>query len=215
MSVDGEMYTVRQGDSISSLAFRYGLFRDTIWDHPKNKSLKELRKTPNVLKRGDEVFIPAKQPREEQGAADRRHRFTRKGVPEKLHVQFFDYDGEPLANKPYELNMNGMFKKGKLDGQGWLKATVPPDTSTVNILIGEKDNVVPYQLNVGHLDPVSEVSGVQARLRHLGYYDGPVDGVNSDNLMRAVAQFRQEEGLSAGSEIDDDFRQKLKERHFS
>ena len=79
-------YTVKQGDCISSIAQKHGLFWDKVWNHPKNANLQERRKDPNVLSPGDVVFVPDKDEKEESGATEQRHRFKRKGVPEKLRI---------------------------------------------------------------------------------------------------------------------------------
>ena len=50
--------TVNRGDSIPSLAHDNGHFWETLWNHGDNAALKALRKTPNILMPGDEVFVP-------------------------------------------------------------------------------------------------------------------------------------------------------------
>jgi hypothetical protein len=37
-------YTVKQGDCISNIAFKYGFFPDTIWNDSKNSKLRQDRK---------------------------------------------------------------------------------------------------------------------------------------------------------------------------
>ena len=48
-------YTVRQGDSIASIAFDHGFRWETIWQHPNNAGIRELRENPYVLHPGDEL----------------------------------------------------------------------------------------------------------------------------------------------------------------
>src|SRR4051812_7845845 len=52
-------YTVRPGDSLSSIATRNGFssWRD-IYDHPDNALLRARRPTPNVIVPGDVIIIP-------------------------------------------------------------------------------------------------------------------------------------------------------------
>ncbi|MGB9698788.1 MAG: LysM peptidoglycan-binding domain-containing protein [Thermodesulfobacteriota bacterium] len=51
-------YTVKQGDCLSSIGEKYGIFWEKIWNQPKNDKLKEKRKNPNILYPGDVIFIP-------------------------------------------------------------------------------------------------------------------------------------------------------------
>ena len=74
-------YIVKQSDCISSIAFKYGFFPDTIWNDSKNSKLKQDRKDPNVLLPGDEVYIRDKEEKEESCASEERHSFRKKGVP--------------------------------------------------------------------------------------------------------------------------------------
>jgi len=82
--------TVKQGDCISSIAQKHGLFWDKVWNHPKNAKLQETRKDPNVLSPGDVVFVPDKEEKEESGATEQRHRFKKKGVPAKLRLRIME-----------------------------------------------------------------------------------------------------------------------------
>jgi N-acetylmuramoyl-L-alanine amidase len=46
-------------------------------------------------------------------------------------------------------------------------------------------------MQLGHLDPPDTISGIQGRLKALGYYSGPVDGNNSPETEAAVRQFHR------------------------
>lgn len=82
-------HTVRQGECISSIAYEYGFFPNTIWNHPDNEQLKQLRKDMNLLEVGDIVKIPEKEEKEESAASEQKHRFRKKGVPAKLRMKIF------------------------------------------------------------------------------------------------------------------------------
>ena len=71
-------YTVQQGDCISSLACKYGLPQDVIWNHPLNAGLTTRRDDRYVLMPGDSVYIPDKRPRVEMCATDMLHKFVKK-----------------------------------------------------------------------------------------------------------------------------------------
>src|SRR4051794_29578662 len=51
-------HIVEQGDTIVALAERHGLFARTLWEHPQNAALRDLRARMDVLLPGDEVYIP-------------------------------------------------------------------------------------------------------------------------------------------------------------
>ena len=210
---EGAWHTVAQGESTTRLAYDHGLFWKTVWDHPNNDSLKHLRKNQNILNAGDRIFLPALRLKHQSGATEKRHRFKLKGVPEKLNVQFLDLQGKPFASKPYKLKIDGRATRGSLDGDGWLRVPIPPNASHAHIEVGDAGECASVDMDIGHLDPLSELTGVQARLRNLGLYDGPLDAQPSENLDHAVAEFRSQNGLQPGTEIDDTFRDKLKSIH--
>jgi len=86
-------YIVKQGDCINSIAYEFGFFPKTIWDHSNNSSLKKLRKDPGILYEGDKVFIPEKGLKSVSLNCDNRARFKLKGVPARLCLIFSDFKG--------------------------------------------------------------------------------------------------------------------------
>jgi hypothetical protein len=209
----GRVHVVSQGDSTTSLAYQNGLFWESVWKHAKNSELRSKRARPNVLMPGDELFIPEISNRDEDVGTEKRHRFKRKGVPEKLNVRVCDFKGRPYANKPYLLEVDGLFSRGQLDPDGFVRVWIAPGAKSGTLRVGERGELARVSLNLGHMDPVTELTGVQARLKNLGFYRGPVDGAESDNLRRAVGAFRTKHGLSDEGGIDDALRSKLVEIH--
>ncbi len=211
----GTKYTVEQGDCISSIAFDHNMFPDTIWDHADNAELKKKRKDPNALLPGDVVVIPDKELKEEQCQAEQKHRFKRKGVPEKLRIQFLtgdEKDDAPRKGIPYTLDITTKGgrpvpqKKGKTDNDGFLDEPIPPDAVRGIIILGEDEDEELHEIALGHIDPIDTISGIQARLNNLGYGCGDEDGALGPMTGNAIRDFQADndlEVLSGDFEFDD------------
>jgi hypothetical protein len=201
-------HKVQQGECISSIAEKYGLFPDTIWDDPANAELKEKRKDSDVLYPGDLVVIPDKRTKEEPGATETTHKFRKKGVPKKLRLQFLEKD-EPRNNESYVLDIDGRLFSGTTDSEGWIEHTIPPNAKNGKVTLGEEQ--FEYILDLGHIDPIEEISGVQARLNNLGFGCGKVDGVLGPKTTAAIKQFQKKYSLTESGESDKQTQDKLKE----
>jgi hypothetical protein len=197
------VYTVKEGDGISSIAFQFGLPPDSVWNDPKNRDLKERRKDPNVLSPGDVVYVRDKELKEVEGATEQRHRFRRKGIPEVLRLRFVDEDGEPRAHVPFVLEIDGTLLDGKTDADGVLVHQVPPNAKHGSLTLGSGAEQEVLELRLGHLDPVTEISGVQGRLNNLGYDCGDELGKPGEETRRAVCRFQADHGLPVTGEADD------------
>ncbi len=203
-----EKYIVNQGDCLSSIAAERGLFWQTIWNDPANSRLKSKRKDPNVLCPGDVVMLHDKRPKSAPAATDRRHRFCRKGVPEKLLLQIIE-DGQPRANESYTLDIDGALIQGVTDAEGRVEEAIPPNAKKARLLLGNEQTE--YRLDLGHLDPIDLLSGVQARLNSLGYDCGVADGTPGPRTEAALKRFQQEHSLTESGTADQQTQQKLRE----
>jgi peptidoglycan hydrolase-like protein with peptidoglycan-binding domain len=72
-----------------------------------------------------------------------------------------------------------------------------------------------YELRLGHLDPVAEISGVQARLLNLGIYGGPVDGEMNPEFEAAIRVFQERNGLQPTGKLDDQVKSWAERAHGS
>jgi len=198
-------HTVRAGDCIASIAFKYGFFPDTLWDLPENASLKEKRKDPHVLQPGDVVHVPEPRSNWLEGSTEKRHTFRRKGVPHVLKVQIMSVTG-PVADMPYWIVVDGQAGDGKTDPDGWLRHPIPPNARIARVGM---ENGLEYQLDLGRLDPVDEVIGVQQRLKNLGFYDGRMDGALGPETVAALRRFQGSHDLEPTGEADDGTTQQL------
>ena len=66
---------------------------------------------------------------------------------------------------------------------------------------------------LGHLDPLETVTGVKARLKNLGYYDGEINDEQDDEYKSEVRRFQQDHGLVVDGIVGPQTRAKLKDEH--
>jgi N-acetylmuramoyl-L-alanine amidase len=207
---DLEIYVVLQGDCIASIAYTHGLHPDTIWEHPANKALKDKRKSGYVLEPGDELTIPAIRRRDERRAVDKRHRFKRRGVPEKLKLQFLE-DDEPRAGATYVLEIEGKkVAAGKLDAEGRLEHWIAPDARRGLVTLDDGDEEV--ELWLGYLNPADDDEGKRDRLFNLGFFDGLSAGRDVDD---AVFAFQDLKRIDISEDSDSRTQDELEESHGS
>src|ERR1700691_1826194 len=100
----GEWHTVRQGECLRRIADTYG-FRDfqTIYNDSGNSGFRKLRPDPNTIFPGDTIFIPEKRRKTNSGITGRVNIFHVRSQKRHLKLALKDWDGEPLANRSYEL----------------------------------------------------------------------------------------------------------------
>ncbi len=57
----GQEYTLREGDTLESIARQVDQEPDAIWSHDNNEELRDRRGSPGELQAGDTLFIPAEE----------------------------------------------------------------------------------------------------------------------------------------------------------
>jgi hypothetical protein len=212
-----DYYTVEEGDHISKIAKVSGfLDYKIIWNHPNNADLKNLRKNPNVLFPGDQVFIPDMEERIESGNTDKRHTFTVDKTPLKLVLVLEDMFEKPIAGAICGLVVGGQSFVLTTDGKGKIEQEIPLD-ATSGILVIKSDQTPfqddPIPLKIGHLDPVGELSGQIARLNNLGYFAGSIDEPDDVAFKSAVEEFQCDHSLKVDGDCGPKTKAKLKEVH--
>ena len=212
-----ETHIVEQGEHLSQIAKQYG-FPDykIVWDHPENADLKKLRKNPNVLFPGDEVFIPDKEEKEESGSTDKRHTFTVDKEKLKLVLVLEDLFEKPIAGAQCALLVEDQIFQLSTDGQGKIDQEIPLDAKEGALVI--RGDQTPFQneiipIKIGHLDPIDEISGQIARLNNLGYFAGNPDGSDTEALKSAVEEFQCDHSLKVDGICDPKTQDKLVKVH--
>ena len=199
-------YLVRQGDCILSIAADAGLPPDTIWDD--NSGLETDGRKPHALLPGDSVQIRELEQKTDPGATNTRHRFRLQGDPVMLKIRVLDMD-EPLGGFDWTLDIAGQELGGTTDGDGVLETEIPPSERTGKLVVEKNGRQLSFDLDIGAIDPIATVSGVQGRLYNLGYDPGPFDGVMGPRTASAIRQFQDHHDLDPSGEADDALKQEL------
>ncbi len=188
-------YVVVQGDCLSSIAYRFGFKWQQLWDDAQNGDLRKRRKDPNILYVGDVVYIPEVTPREETRPTNATHRFQITMELAKVRMRLM-YASEPRAGEIWEFLVDGKsVHHGTIDDDGFLEFTIPPDAPGGLLRVGDPEEAEEYQVNLGHLDPIDTIEGIQERLINLGFIVGKVDGVIGDLTRGAISLFQMQKNL--------------------
>ncbi len=201
-------YIVKPGDCLCSIAARYGFASyEDVYNASENAEFKKKRPNPNLIYPGDIVMIPEIPPKTYNLATGRRHRIV---VPVPKVVLRIDVPvSEPHF---YEVVVGKANKSGRTDEGMPIEFPIPVTATRGHIDLwpakegneAAKEELFTWDLLIGHLDPIDEISGVQGRLANLGYYNDPVDGSAGPSLGLAISQFEADSDL----EVTGDARNK-------
>lgn len=205
-------HTVRQGECILSIARQAGHFWETLWNDATNRELRDQRKDPHVLLPGDRVHVPQLREKWQAGATEMRHRFRRRGDPAMLRLTL-RIDDVPLANEAFTLDVDGRAATGSTDAEGKIAVPIAPGARSARLVVGAERWV--FNLQLGCIDPIESVVGVQQRLINLGFDCGRTDGQWDDRCRQAISDFQKASGLTQNGTPDDLTRDKLKQSHGS
>jgi hypothetical protein len=197
---------------MASIAYKYGFAWETLWSLGDNAKLVANRQNPNVLKAGDRVVIPDLRIKEESGETALLHKFRLKDVPARLNLILKDVHGDPRAGVRYKLSVDGADFSGVTDSDGSISESIPP---TGKKAILRLDGAETYELNLGYLDPPEYPSGLQARLKNLGFYKGAISSQIDDDTRAAVRTFQAAAGIPVTGEADSATAHALIARHGS
>lgn len=197
-------HTVRQGETLLALASTNGLDSwEDIANASENASIKDTLADPGILTPGQSIFIPNKVMKQQPSAVDAKHPFQVKRLKAWLRLALHDGDGAALAGCKYELTVAGKTTGGTIAADGIIEQAVAIDTTAGSLKVWITDTTTEeWELKIGWMDPITEESGVKARLANLGFDFG-------DDLAPAVKAFQARIGLEPSGSIDDTLRQKL------
>ena len=196
------VHTVAQGETLIRIAKQYNYNDpDLIYNHESNAEFRELRPDPNIIFPGDQINIPDKEKLVRGGFTGYTHVFKVKKPPvEVFRMQITNKAGEPWAGKRILLNIGGETIDAPIGDDGMIEVELTGgDESGGNLEVymdpNSEEPTHVYEIQMGSLDPVEELSGVQARCNLLGFECGVADGINGSNTERGVKEFQAAHGL--------------------
>lgn len=202
-------YVVRPGEYLEQIAVRARVSADAIWNDPRNAALRAQGRTPTQLHPGDVLALPDAPPGRLVLRVGGFNGYTARVPLVKVPLMLTDEDG-PLRDQPFVVEGLGAPLEGVTDGEGRATFEVPVRVREVTVFLPSRG--LRFQIVVGNLDPITEPSGVYARLVNLGYAHGG-GSPSAVDLRHAVAAFQQSEELPVTGEVDDATRQRLAEVH--
>jgi hypothetical protein len=217
----GIYYQVQQGDCLCSIAEKWGFPNyEAIYLDSGNTAFREKRPNPNIIFPGDVLFIPDRKTKEFLRPTDQQHRFVAKRAKVYLRLCLQDDLHQPHKNTKYQLRVGGNYYRGSSDGDGIMEQRIPADASEGEITIfpmesDPSDAGYTFALNLGHLDPIDETSGIDARLVNLGFAPPHYDshGLSDEERVEVLKSFQERFGLDVTGEADQTTRQKLSQVH--
>jgi putative peptidoglycan binding protein len=214
----GATHVVADGDTILSIAHDRG-FRawETIWDHAKNAELKKKRKDPNILCRGDQVFIPPKEKKQEAAQTEKLNPYWVRRLQARIRFVLVDESGLPVAGTLYQLKVEDKTFEGRTGDDGVVDHPIHPKSRNGEITVWWKEDDprtrVTFPVSIGGLDPHDTISGVQARLNQLNFPAGPVTGEMNERTSEALAAFQDSVHLDPTGEPDEETMRLLEVLH--
>jgi N-acetylmuramoyl-L-alanine amidase len=213
-------YTVKQGDCLSSLAADSGLESwKKIYNHANNSDFRQQRPDPNVIYPGDIVFVPDKEIKEVPAASEVRHRFRYLRDFTLVRLRLTDNAGKPFSGKRFKLSVGSDVFRGNTDSDGRIEQVISACAQAGKLVLwrqdGRDDDTVEWTLQLGALDPVEYLTGVQARLINLGFNCGAIDGVMGPKTRDAVKSFQAKYKLKVDGVPGPNTQSKLKQVHGS
>lgn len=212
-----QTYKVAQGDDLTTIAKRFD-FNDwrTIYLDASNAAFRALRPDPFILFPGDTINIPDKQPRNEEAATGKSHKFYVHGMTRVLRLRLLDPFGEPFAEEPYQFFLGGQIVSSdkRTDKDGIASEDVPIDARAGKLSI----QGFSWELAIGELNPIDQtddigISGAQGRLLNLGYPVGAVDGQMGPKTVAAIEMFQRDTKLPITGKLDDATKKALMKAH--
>lgn len=210
-------HTIQQGETLTRIAkqYKFSSWKD-LYNHPDNADFRTSRDNPNLIFPGDIINIPDPEPQKISVQGGASHTFQLGNEVEVFRLRLLDDDGEPLEGARVVLDLGSQLVDIEVGEDGHIKVPLANgDESTGNLEVyadsTDEEPTQVFEVQLAHLDPVEELSGVQARCNLLDHNCGVADGVMGENTRAGVKSFQEAYNLDIDGEPGPITKSKLKE----
>ena len=210
-------HTVAQGETLTRIAKQYGLSSwKTIYNHPDNADFRALRSNPDIIYPGDTIAVPEPEQKPRRFHTNKKVVFRIPSEKEFFRLTLQNKSGQPLPDTKVSLTIAGTLHELTSDANGLIEVELPngdESDGTIEVFT-DKDSESPshsFELQLGSLDPVETLSGVQARCNALGFNCGVADGIMGSKTRSGVKAFQASQALDVDGVPGPKTKAKLKE----
>jgi hypothetical protein len=139
-----------------------------------------------------------------------------------LRINLRNAAGEAFTGARYSLLVGTRTFTGTVPTSGLLAHDIPQGATEATLRVwapaanAQAQASYVWTLELGELEPVSTLSGVQGRLKGLGYYHGELDGEDTLTCRTAVRGFqRTQQGLTVDGGAGTNTQQRLTQAYGS
>lgn len=200
-------YVIRQGDYMSKLGPTRGFNPETAWADPKNDAIRKKRTSMNMLQPGDVVYLPDEPRPRLPVAGGSTNEYTAR-VPKVTVKLKLQVGGVALPKEPYTIRGVGPDPiEGATDDSGFLTAQVKVHVREFEVELTKRKRTL--RVRVGDMDPINELTGVQKRLTHLGYYlptktgTENYDALDPRQIVSAIKAFQASKSIPVTGKMDE------------
>ncbi|MDQ9092444.1 peptidoglycan-binding protein [Pseudoalteromonas haloplanktis] len=196
-----QQHTVTQGETLLRIARQYG-FRTSksLYQHPINAEFRALRPDPNLIFPGDIIKIPQKTEKFMPLKIGSKNTFVVRDEKEYFRLKVAYDDGDDITGKRVVLNIGSQTIDTVLQSDGLIEVELNNNdalTGSVDLYLkaGDTTPTKSFAVQIGNLDPIDTLSGVQGRCNMLGFNCGKVDGVMGEKTRIGVKEFQYQHEL--------------------
>ena len=210
------IHTIQQGETLTRIAKRYKFssWKD-LYNHPDNAEFRALRDNPDIVFAGDSITIPDPEPQKASVKAGASYNFQLNSEKEKLILSIGADASIAVEGKKAILDIEGNKVETFITKDGNIEVELPEDGAKTGQFELYLDDDIDepshtFELEIGHLDPIEELSGIQARCNALGFDCGVVDGIMGSKTREGIEDFQEAYELDVDGEPSEETITKLK-----